>query len=257
MNLRAIMSRMRDPVTGNLHLTGAESDHGKFRVDGVVSAIGLLPTPVSVRIKKPFGPVLTAGMDVPVLVDRARPDRFRINWDGVPSYTDMATQRHQDAMNEAARLAERMRTGTAPQAPQDSFPQNSFPQDSFPAGDFSGIADALSKLMQGAAASGGHVHMNRSFEVIHAGFDPARFETAQAEVTVVNELHLPGALGAMVPGGIVDLTLMVTRTDGTHYTAHTRTAFPSPERRAEVAAVGARLQVMINPAHPATVIIPP
>jgi hypothetical protein len=244
MNLRAILGRMRDPVTGTLRLTGAESTgNGKYRVEGVVSAMGLLPTPVSAQIHKPTGRFLDTGTDLPILVDRAEPTRFKVNWDGVPSYDDLAAQRQQRAMDEANRLAQQMASGTAP--PQQS---------PWPA--TGGLADMIGQVMQNAfSQQNAHVHMNSSFEVIHAGFDPARFEHASAEVVAVNDINLPGGIGTMVPGGIVDLALDVARTDGTRYTAHTRTAFNTPDRRAAVATIGTRLDVLVDPANPATVVI--
>jgi hypothetical protein len=56
---------------------------------------------------------------------------------------------------------------------------------------------------------------------------------------------------------MVDLTLEVTRANGSTYTAPARMSFSTPEQRAAVATPGTRLGVRIDPNAPARVTIDP
>jgi hypothetical protein len=61
--------------------------------------------------------------------------------------------------------------------------------------------------------------------------------------------------GFLPPGGQADITLEITKNDGSFYTATTRIAFSTPERRASIATPGNRLPVRIGPANPSRVVI--
>jgi hypothetical protein len=81
-----------------------------------------------------------------------------------------------------------------------------------------------------------------------------RGERANAIVLAVNDVPAqPGVPQA--PAGTADLTLEITRADGSMYTAVTRVGFSTPGRRASVAVPGKRLSVLIDPAAPARVAI--
>jgi hypothetical protein len=95
----------------------------------------------------------------------------------------------------------------------------------------------------------------------HGGFDPAAAaqfiashggERATAVVLAARDVAPPGF---PAPGGMADLTLEVTRADGSVYTAVTRLGFSAPERKQAIAVPGTRLRVRIDPADPARVAI--
>ena len=66
----------------------------------------------------------------------------------------------------------------------------------------------------------------------------------------------PAEVAGMVPGGLVDLTLEVTSPESpAPYTAHTRLAFSTPQRRAMLSTPGTQLPVRIDPATPTHVVI--
>ena len=98
--------------------------------------------------------------------------------------------------------------------------------------------------------------------VPQAGADPA--EAAQffasgagehASAVVMGVQDVPPGPGFAPPGGIADLTLEITRADGSVYTAPARLSFATPERRAAVATPGTRLRVRIDPNLPTRVAI--
>jgi hypothetical protein len=109
-------------------------------------------------------------------------------------------------------------------------------------------------------APGGGVTPKQAAEVL-ARAGRGGEEEADAVVLAANEIEVPrgmrSVLGTPPPGGIVDLTLGVTRSDGSGYTAVTRLGFSTPERRQRVAAVGTELKVLIDPADQARVVIDP
>lgn len=81
-------------------------------------------------------------------------------------------------------------------------------------------------------------------------------EEASAVVVAVSEFVPPGGFGpAAPPGGMFDLTLDVTRPGNATYTATTRVAFGTPMRRQQIANVGARLPLRIDPSDPSRVAI--
>jgi hypothetical protein len=79
-------------------------------------------------------------------------------------------------------------------------------------------------------------------------------ERATAVVIAVEDRPVRRGL-AKPPGGMVDLTLEVTRADGSLYTAHTVIGFSTPQRRSIVAQVGKHLNVFIDPRTPTKVAI--
>ena len=70
-----------------------------------------------------------------------------------------------------------------------------------------------------------------------------------------HEIAIPPGTPGNAPGGVVDITLDITRADGSGYTAVTRVGFATPERRARFATVGTRLSVLIDPDNPSRVAI--
>ena len=110
-NVEKARRKMKDPVSGTLSVTGigmpsSEAVWTACEITGVLAAPGLDPRPV-----RRVGLVRTAlwpkpGDVLPIVVDRARPDFYVIEWLRVKSGGDAA-------WNEAQRLAEEMRSGGA------------------------------------------------------------------------------------------------------------------------------------------------
>lgn len=108
-NVEKARRKMKDPVSGTLSVTGigmpsSEAVWTACEITGVLAAPGLDPRPV-----KRLGLVRTAlwpkpGDVLPILVDRARPDFYVIEWLRVKGGSDAA-------WTEAQRLAEAMRSG--------------------------------------------------------------------------------------------------------------------------------------------------
>ena len=107
-NIEKARKRMKDPVSGSLTVTGMtepspEAIWAMAEITGVVKADGLEPCAVQ-RV----GMVRTAlwpkpGQVLPVVVDRANPDSFVVEWTKVKSGS-------QAARNEAQALAAAMRS---------------------------------------------------------------------------------------------------------------------------------------------------
>jgi hypothetical protein len=99
----------------------------------------------------------------------------------------------------------------------------------------------------------------QAFDQPRGGFNPAEAAqfaaggAEQATAMVLAARDVPGT----APGGTVDLTLEVTRADGSTYTTATRLSFATPERRAAVAIYGTVLRVRIDPNVPARIEIDP
>jgi hypothetical protein len=110
-NVEKARRKMKEPVSGTLSVTGislpsSEAVWTTCEITGVLAAPGLDPRPV-----RRVGLARTAlwpkpGDVLPILVDRARPDFYVIEWLRVKSGSDAA-------WNEAQRLAAEMKSGGA------------------------------------------------------------------------------------------------------------------------------------------------
>jgi hypothetical protein len=80
-------------------------------------------------------------------------------------------------------------------------------------------------------------------------------EPASAVVIAAHDVALQPEMAAAAPGGLVDITLDITRRDDSGYTAVTRIGFSTQWRRTRVATVGTNLKVRIDPSDPARVVI--
>jgi hypothetical protein len=112
---------MADPVHGTLRVMGVTDPAGhtvstRYRLQGMVSAEGVTPTPVEHTGKATGGSWPWPGTNLPVLVDRRDPTRFRILWDEIPASRDAS-------LHQAQRLAHQMRSGQQqPSQPADVTP---------------------------------------------------------------------------------------------------------------------------------------
>ena len=280
---------LSDPVQGALQVTGAssapmDSVYGVCRLHGVITAPGLAPTPIEHRLTAPVKKWPYPGSQLPVTVDRADPTRLQVDWDAVPTGGALAAA-------QAEQLAQQMRaTATPPRTvPPDATGPGSPPADSVtttrPDGtritvttsgfDLASLPPDVAAQVEGAmrqafdmagdltgpvvigapgrpapGAPGGGLTPEQSAQLLTTGGG----EEAAAVVVAAHEIVRPAGLPT-APGGLVDITLDITRRDGSGYTAVTRIGFRTPERRAQVATVGTRLTVRIDPADPSRVVI--
>jgi hypothetical protein len=227
---------MRYPERGVLRVTGFYDAHphsspSGTRITGVITAPGIPATAVE---HKADGRGRWAGVqELPVLVDRAEPSRFVILWDELQpvSWRD---QEMQAAQAEADRI--------------NAGPPRASVTVTFGSAGAQAFGQAISQAMGQVAAP-------------HGGFQPAeaaRFLASgggeQASAVVLAAQDVPGP---PAPGGTVDLTLQVTRANGSVYTTPTRISFSTPERRAAITTPGTRLKVRIDPNVPARIAIDP
>jgi hypothetical protein len=114
-------ARMKDPVEGVLTVAGITTPdptatQTNYRLDGVVSAEGLEPTAIVHHGMTSVSHWPSVGQQLPVTVDRAKPDRIVIHWE------QLKTSRQQ-AVDAAQQLAEQMRLGGSnPAAPPGAAP---------------------------------------------------------------------------------------------------------------------------------------
>jgi hypothetical protein len=153
--------RMKDPVDGVLRIVGISepisgSSSCNYRLDGVVSAAGLMPTAVVHKGVASVGRWPSPGQELPVTVDREKPERLVIHWDDVPKGADVAA-------NMAQQLAEQMRAGGA-RGPAASGDIGSLIESAVAA---AGVLPGLSGLAQ--AASAGAIPTVSNDEVLAAG----------------------------------------------------------------------------------------
>jgi hypothetical protein len=232
---------MVDPVRGVFIVTGFYDKHPSSsppgtRITGVLSAPGIAAHPAEHRVDRRGRWADTTRL--PALIDRADPSRFAILWNEIDagSAQDQERQRAQaeaDRLNSAvhddnttARLVD------IAQLPDDVADR---------------MRDTLADVLRHTT-----IAADQPADLYDRTAAP-HLEEATATVLSVDEAPLPPAM--LPPGGIVDITLGVTRTDDTRYTTTTRIGFSTPERRAVVARPGATLRVWINPDSPAAVTI--
>ncbi|MEZ0112031.1 hypothetical protein ABH920_006050 [Catenulispora sp. EB89] len=261
-SLWRVLHRYRDPVPGTLRLTARDWSGSSVTYVGVVSAPGLTPTPVTHKTSQPSSRWVLDGMDLPVVVDRARPAKLKILWKQVPTEKQYRANVQAQQMKQAAETAARMAAGdtTAGTATPGNLFGTIFSGNSSTfagGGDFAGgdlaqaVTNAISEAFGGqsnTAWSESHVHVE-----INDGAPILDGIPATAIVTAVQDVNAPAFFGRIVPGGIVDLTLEVMPPTGEPYTTHTRLVFSTPERRARIATPGTQLPIRFDPTRPTRV----
>lgn len=238
---------MKDPVSGVFKVADWYDKHPSSTppgttLTGVLVADGMPPTPAEAPADHHGKWV--GQQELPVTVDRADPSNFRVEWDQVVKNDWRSTARQR--ANEAAA---RMTADTQQPAPSGTGP---FATD-FNQTDFSPMVNDVLRAvgidpanLADAAQHG--VHVETSFVT--------QLAPTQQATGVVRAVH--DVVGGMpLPPGMsqADLTLDVTRPDGTTYPVTTRIGFRSPERRAAVAALGTELPVLVDPTNPGRVVI--
>ena len=254
------LHHFRDPVPGTFRVTARDWQRSTVTYVGVVSAPGLTPTPVTHKTSEPARRWVLDGMDLPVIVDRAQPDRIRILWKQVPTEKQYKANLQAQQMQQAAETAARMAAGdtTAGATPPGGFfvmggdvfgRSGSSADSSSVGGDLAqAVTNAIAEAFGGQSTTAwteSHVHVE-----INDGAPIRDGIPATAVVIAAQEVEAPAFFGQIVPGGIVDMTLEVTPQQGAPYTTHTRLVFSTPERRARIATPGTRLPIRIDPTRP-------
>jgi hypothetical protein len=228
--------RMTDPIRGTYRLTassggGSGAAYSNCRMDGVVTAAGIAPVAVEHYCTAPTSKWPYPGQELPVLIDRADPQRLRIIWDEVLTGREMGRQQ---ARAEAERIAA-SGSGTA------GFTTTRTVVTGAPGRPVPGMAGGGTTPEQAAAALA----------------QPSGMQRATAVVLTAHEVSIPAGMVGGGPAGVVDITLDITPPDGNGFTAVTRVGFSTPERRARFTAAGARLSVLVDPTDHTRVVIDP
>jgi hypothetical protein len=285
---------MKDPVRGIFRVTGFYDAHPSSsppgtRITGVIVADGLPATPAEHKVS---GREHWAdSKELPVLVDRTDPSRFVILWDEVKPVSWQDRER-QAAQAEADRL-NAITSQVTGDLPADAGAFGGFGGAGAPGTgspfDFNATAEVAfddvmtvgpdgqvhKTTLPPEAAAGVEAAVRQALEGLgpmlageasgtpYGGVNPveaARMvasrsgERATAIVVAVEDKK-PRRAALTPPGGMADVTLEVTRADGSIYTTHTVIGFSTPERRAIVAVVGKRLNVFIDPTSPSKLAI--
>ncbi|MDI4236780.1 hypothetical protein OZ411_28615 [Bradyrhizobium sp. Arg237L] len=194
----------------------------KCDIDGVITAERLAATAVqysSYEVPKPKWP--RPGAVLPVTVDLADPNRFRIEWDQVPTGPEAAE-----------RLAETLRARQLSERLADAPGHHAFPRvwrEVEHAASLPTLVNGLTPQQTEIALSGGAAAL---------GLVPATAKVLSA--------HEVGPSSA--PGGTWDIVLWVNHPNGGQgWQAVTRMSFSSSQRREKRTTAGCELPVLVDP----------
>jgi hypothetical protein len=244
--------KMTDPVRGVFRVTGFydKNPHGtppRTRVTGVITAPGVPPTVAECKADQRGR--WAGASELPVLVDRADPTRFEVLWNELPP-PNWRQQERDRAEAEAERLqsaVDAVSVVLPSQEPTGDLPPQAYgapsPQAPYggPAPQQFEVYNAPGRPVPGTP--GGGLTPDQAAVMVSSGAG----ERAKAVVIAAHEVQLPAGMAGAPPAGLVDITLDITRADGTSYSTVTRVGFSTAERRARVATVGAQLPVFIDP----------
>jgi hypothetical protein len=281
--------QMKYPERGVLRVTGfydalSHSAPSGTRITGIITAPGIPDTPVE---HKSDDQDSWAGVrEVPVLVDRADPSRFLILWDEAQpiSWRDQELQAPPEAdritrgqygprtsvTSTVVTIGPDGQPASGPMSPETAAQVQAALGSVFGQEGGQALGQMINQVAEqfgqpprqpyGQPAGQGFAQVDpqafdpQAFDQSRGGFDPAEAGgPQQATAMVLAAQDVPGT----APGGTVDLTLEVTRADGSTYTTATRISFATPERRAAVAIYGTMLRVRIDPNVPARIEIDP
>lgn len=288
---------MKDPVHGTFRVTDYYDPHpnesgNRLRLTGVVTAPGI-PATAGEHLSDGHGR-WAIGDELPALIDRADPAKFVILWDEAkqPTANDRLKQQALQAAQAQADMMNAAQQHGFQHSGQPGFQQPGQPPIVITGGQSMTISQlppetrarvqaAMQQAFEGMGGLSNLTGKEGARDILnafgmgnrqdtpppHGGFsaaESAQFlaggagERATAVVTAVTEVPVPPGVGAFAPpGGQADLSLEITKSDGSFYTATTRVAFSSSERRASIARPGNRLSVLIDPANPSRVAIDP
>lgn len=250
------VAKMADPVEGSLHVTACSypptdvsAMYANYRLVGVLQAEGLQPTAIEHNGMAKTANWPQLGSDLPVTIDRATPQNFVIHWDQVPDT-------RANAFADAQALATQLATGIDPavldkaveQADTDTAPpwlHSLAPQPS------------VSEASPGTNTTPSPQPDPAQPDWARPGLAlPESSCTVPAKATVTAVQDVPGPAGLMPAGGIVDLTLRITGGDGSAREVVGRVSLHSTEQRARLTALGATIDVLLDPADPDAVNVP-
>jgi hypothetical protein len=257
---------MKDPSTGHFQVSGhytapPHSSPPGIRLTGVIVAEGMAPTPAEAPAdheQKWIGKT-----DLPVVVDRADPTNFQIQWDQVIKQDWQAIEQ-QRAMDAATRMA----------GGEGALGGGGFGLGGFGGGNPGLVEARMARAAEALRAAGidpsilnsadGNVHVHISGA---GGADQARallatFGSHQhagptvPATGVVRDVHdLPSPILARQGMTMTDIVMDVTRPDGSVYRATTRLGFRTPQRRAAIATPGTTVPLLVDANDPARVSI--
>jgi hypothetical protein len=276
---RARDRRMADPVAGILELAGftvqrSNSSGGRVHVDGIVRAPGLPPTVIRHTIVAPGDWQPDVRRQVPVVVDRADTSRLRVDWDVLathPKQVNRLTEEINRMFSPAAGVGQKSAEAGQGQAPADdasaggasaggAAARSSNPTPKLTDEQMEFFSRATAEFFAGGpprlapprkpepGTRGGGLTPDQAAKLIATG----RGERASAVIAATQLLTPPpGTASGSQPA---DVTLDVTRGDGTCYRTVTRVYFETADH-AGMAAPGTRLNVRLDPADPTWVAI--
>ncbi len=243
------IARMTDPAAGTLHVTSATYPpagesvmYSNYHLAGVVQAPGLKPTAVEhsgiARVAKWPQP----GSDLPVSVDRARPDRLVIHWEQLLTSRDAALAAAQAEANQ-------MRTGLDPAVLADAVKQTAAGTAPDWVADLASGGDPARRAAPAPPAAPPPPPPAAPSGPLRHELPPSTATVAATgRVVALREVGVPAAL---VPaGGVVDMTVAISEPSGGERTAVCRASFATPEERSRVAAVGAIVGLLVDPDDP-------
>jgi hypothetical protein len=242
----------RPPGMAGQLLVGAVSEPGRPAEGETALVSGLLLGPFPVQLVQ-FTAVArratwpSPGTELPVTADPANPLSFEVTWgetpdDGspppvVPVRSGLSGWDPGPGGAHARALADWLAAA------------------GFTAGDFGGpvldkAAPGMTALLDAASAQYASVIRGQDALALMGTGDPA-----QGEVTAVRTLHFPPQMLPSPQASTAWLTMMVTPERGEPYEVTIRFGFRSPERFTELATVGTKLPLRVNPADPPKVTI--
>lgn len=203
--------RLSDPVDGTYRLTACsggayDAAYSNCRMEGVVTAPGVAPVAVEHYCTAPTRKWPQPGEELPVLVDRADPQRLRIKWDEIPTGRERGRQAAQAA---AELLAQQMGAGPSGTAPAGPASGSAFSGSPFSGTPFSGSSSSGSPF-EATFSTGDISAMPEQIQRMVAGIEQAARQAMDGSgtpagqswvnVTVGPEVTVLGAPGRPAPG---------------------------------------------------------
>jgi len=241
---------MTDPVSGTLRVStatyppsGVNATYSNYRIAGVVSGPGLPPTAVEHAGIARVATWPESGDDLPVTVDRTRPDRLVIHWDQIPTRHDLAQAAAQAA---AVRMRTGLDLGVLGEAVQQTAADGRAPQ---------WISEVTGPAQPGTdpAGAGAVAAAGAVAPAPAPAAGPVRHQLPPSTATIpvsgrvlaVREVGVPAALAPA--GGVVDLTVAISDPAAGERTAVCRASFVTPADRDRVATVGVTVDLLVDP----------
>ena len=199
------------------------------------------------------------GHDVlPALIDRSDPTKFTVLWDELskPDYRAQARAQAEQAAD-AARTAGPASGGAAPSPDADT---DGLGTPGWAAGLIADLARqgvipadinpvTIELPVQRIDVTAGRVSAMDAAQLMSTG------EVAHAVLLSVADVPVPQEALPGPTASLCDLTLQVTRADGTTFNAVTRLGFRDAHRRSTIAVIGAALPVRIDPRDRSRVVV--